>query len=413
MYRINIAAYVTNEETSAAIKTAMGEISLVRSSAEIIEGGLQAALARYSSDEGTPELLVVQSDAEETVLREQLQELSGFVSPGTQVVVVGQVDSIDFYRWVIDLGVGQYLLSPLTSLGMLRAVKDVYGGERETTRGRTIAVVGSKGGIGASTVSHNLAWSLANIYDKPVSLIDLDLHFGTAGIDYNHENRYGLRDALTQAAALGSIDESLLERLFSKESDKLWLLASTPSMTDSTSLLNSDTLESVLDGVARMSDFVVIDVPHIWNPAIGGTLLMADEVVIVAEPSLQGLRNTQLMFEAISPNKPQGTYLRYVLNNCGLDRASEIGPKEFSEALGNMPVLSMPWAPAVYRNAGIQGRMMVDSKKNSKGAQIYNELARAISGGAEAADPRARKKNTGSSLLSRLRRGAKSKGNSA
>jgi pilus assembly protein CpaE len=381
MYRLSIAAYTSDDASADALHAAMADISLVRSTLEAHPGGLDAALARYSAGEDTPELLVVQSNGSEAELRSGLDALSGIVSPGTQVVVVGTVDSIDFYRAIIDLGVGQYVLAPLTPAGFLRAVKDVFGGERSTVRGRTIAVVGSKGGIGASTISHNVAWCLADMFHKPVSLIDLDLHFGTAGIDYNHEPRFGLRDALQQTVGgETTLDESFLERLFSKESDTLWLLASAPSMQDSTSILSSETLEAVLDGVARMSDYTVLDVPHVWNTAMFSALLLADEVLVVAEPSLQGLRNTQLMFEAIGPSKPQGTFLRYVINNSGLDRNSEIGAKDFSEAVGSSPVLTLPWNPVAFRGAGIQGKMVSENKRDKKIAAPFMELARSVSG---------------------------------
>ena len=409
MYRLNIAAYTADDAARDALHAAMADISLVRSTLEVLPGGLEAAIARYSAGEDTPELLVVQSDGTEEELRTGLDTLSGLVSPGTQVVVVGTVDSIDFYRSIIDLGVGQYILAPLTASGFLRAVKDVFGGERAAVRGRTIAVMGSKGGIGASTIAHNLAWCLADTYGKPVSLIDLDLHFGTAGIDYNHEPRFGLRDALQQAlGGEGTVDENLLERLFSKESDTLWLLASAPSMVDSSSILTPEALEAVLDGVARMSDYVVLDMPHVWSASMFSALLVADEVIVVAEPSLQGLRNTQLMFEAIGPSKPQGTFLRYVLNNSGLDKNSEIGAKDFSEAVGSSPVLTLPWMPAAFRGAGIQGKMVGENKRDKKLSAPFLEMARTVSG-TVVAPPRAVGKKVGllAGLLSR--KGAKTK----
>jgi pilus assembly protein CpaE len=383
MYRLHISAFLTNDETEALFREAMSDIMLVRSTLEVTHGGIAAAVERHSTHDATPDLLVVQSDSDEAELTKELVDLSGVVGAGTQVIVVGKVDNIGFYHTVLDLGVGQYVLSPLTTARLLRAIKDVFGGEKATARGRVIAVVGSKGGIGASTVSHNLAWSLANTYQRPVSLVDLDLHFGTAGIDYNHDTRFGLRDALGQAQLGGTVDEAFLDRLFSKESDYLWLLASSPSMADSSKFMTAETLETVLDGIARMSTFVVLDVPHVWSPAMGNALLIADEVIIVGEPSLQGLRNTQLMFEAIGPGKPQGTFLRYIVNNLGLEKHSEIGVKEFAETVGSTPMTTIAWQPLVFRTAGIQGRMVADNKKNARLAAQFTDLAKAVSGGVE------------------------------
>lgn len=399
---------MSDQQSADAISAAMLDIGLVRSTLEMSQGGVRAAIDRFSKEDCDRDLLLVQSDCDEAELRTELEELSAHVASGTQVVLVGRVDSIEFYRSIIDLGIGQYVLAPLTPQGFMRAVKDVFGAERAVARGRTIAVVGAKGGVGASTLAHNLAWSLSAMYGKPVSLVDLDLHFGTAGIDYNHETRFGLRDALSQVVGMGSIDETLLERLFSKETDTLWLLASMPSMQDSTSLMTPDALQAVVDAVARMSDFVVLDVPHVWNPTTGAALLMADEVVIVSEPSLQGLRNTQLMFESIGPGKPQGTFLRYVLTNSGLDKASEIAAKEFSEAVGSAPLLTMPWLPAAFRAAGNHGRMIADGKANAKAAASFTALAKSVSGPETAVPGAVAKKpasKPGKGFMASLRRG--------
>ncbi len=385
MYRLNIAAFVTDEGTSNQLNLAMADISLVRSKLVTTEGGLKAAIAAYANHERTPELVVVQSDDEEEILQRDLETLAGYVASGTQVIVIGNVDRIQFYRNVIDLGVGQYLLTPLTAENFLRAIKDVFGSDRSAARGRIIAVVGSKGGVGASTVAHNLAWTLANHYNRPVSLVDLDLHFGTVGIDFNHDNRFGLKDAMTQASNGMELDDAFLERLSSKESDFLWLMASSPSMADTSKIMTPETLEAAIDGIARMSTFVVLDVPHVWTPAVQNALMMADEVLIVSDPTLQGLRNTQLLFESIGPGKPHGTYLKFLLNCVGLEVSIELGSKDFSEAVGATPVTSIPWAPLPFRTSSTQGRMVVENKKNQKIRDLFEGLAGNISGGATVA----------------------------
>ena len=412
MFRLGIAAYTLDDASSSVIREAMSDIQLVRSRLELGTGGIDGAVARYASGDETPDLLVVQSSENAEGVRAQLEALSGVVSPGTQLLLVGTVDSIDFYREIRDMGIGQYLLAPVTTANFLRAIKDVFGQGRSSARGRVIAVTGSKGGTGASTVSHNLAWSLARLYGKPVSLVDLDLHFGTGSIDFNHESRAGFRDALDVAANGSVVDESYIERLFSKESETLWLLASAPNMQDSSRLMVPDHVEAVLDTVARMSDFVVLDVPHLWNPATGNVLLMADEVVVVTEPSLTGLRNTQLMFEAIGSGKPQGTFLRYVINGVGLNGDTEVGGKDFSETVGSAPLLSFPWAPAVFRAAGAQGRMLGESKKNAKLVASFDELARTVAGrpGEGAAPAAAKKAGFLSSLMGGKAKAAKPKG---
>jgi pilus assembly protein CpaE len=375
MYRIAIEAFVLDEGVHSALNTAMGDISLFRSTMRIYEGGLQAACARYAT-ERSPDLVVVQSDASRERLEAQLERLSEVMSAGTQVVVVGVIDSIEFYRGLMEMGVGSYMLSPITARDFLKSVNEIFGHGKDAERGRVIAVIGSKGGVGASTVAHNLASSIARLYGRPTSLVDMDIHFGTGGMDFNHETRSGIRDALVHWERL---DEGMLERYFVKESDKLWLLVSNPALGDA-DVLTPESVQKVVDVVARMSSYVVVDVPHAWTGAVGEVLLSCEEMVVVSEADLVGLRNTQLLFDAVGPNRPQGTNMRCVLNNVGVDKATELGPKDFTDTLGAPPSAAIPWDPATFRLASCNGSMIHDLGGKAKLAAVFDNLATLVAG---------------------------------
>lgn len=414
MYRLTIEAFVLDDATGAALREAMADISLVRSRLTVLPGGggIDAAVTHYAeTGKPTPDLLVVQSNRDEDGVMAQLDALSEHVSPGTQLLLIGAVNSIGFYRTVIDQGVGQYMLSPVTGADFMRAIRDVFGAEKSRERGRVVAVAGAKGGVGSSTIAHNIAWSLEAAFSRPTAILDLDLTFGTVAINYNHDPRTGMRDALARASQVADLDEAYLERLFDRESDTLWLLASNPSLTaDSMSLMSQEALERVLDVAARMAAYTVLDVPHAWTPATAYALMLADEAVVVSDPSIQGLRNTQLMFDALAPNKPQGTHLRYVLNMVGIDRNSEVADKEFSEAIGSAPLATLPWNPGLFRAAGAYGQMVGDIKRGHKLVGTFDAMARRLSGvGTEDADAAKAAKAKSGGFLSGLFGGSKKK----
>ena len=91
--------------------------------------------------------------------------------------------------------------------------------------GRTIAVVGAKGGVGASTVAHNIAWAIARDLELDAVVTDLDLPFGTAGLDYNQDPPQGIADAVFSPERM---DGAFVDRLLSKCTDHLSLLAAPP-----------------------------------------------------------------------------------------------------------------------------------------------------------------------------------------
>jgi len=101
---------------------------------------------------------------------------------------------------------------------------------------------------------------------------------------------------------------------------------------------------------------------------------------VVTEPSLPGLRNTQMIFDDLSPRRPAGTFLRYVINGTGLSRDTEVVSRDFSEAVGSAPVLTIPWSPGVFRMAAAQGRMPGDMKKVPAIVAGIGEMAGMVSG---------------------------------
>jgi pilus assembly protein CpaE len=388
MFRLKIDAYPLDQITRKSLEVAKNDISLVRSRVNIMEGGIEQAIKSASEgflEKDIPDLLIVQSDGSDEAVLKQLGELGDILSriPGiaTEVILVGTINNIEFYEHVMGLGIGKYLLSPCSSTSIIQGITSVFTNEKGSgERARIIAVVGAKGGVGSSTLSHNLAKSFEKIYQKPITLIDLDLHFGTVSINYSQDPRAGLTDALIRAGTT-DVDEAMLSKFYTKDDDDalLWLLASNPSMKDTGGVLNKKNLDRVLEVASQMASYIVIDVPHIWNPLLADVLIHADETLIVSDPSIQGIRNTQMMFEALSPSKPHSTQLRYIINCIGIDKTREISVKDFTDTLGQSPIACFPWDVNAFRAAGSEGVMLDKNKKNKKIVEAFDELARNVS----------------------------------
>lgn len=388
MFRLKIDAYPLDQVTRKSLEVAKNDISLVRSRVAIMEGGIAAAIQTASEgyhEKDIPDLLIVQSDETDEGVLKQLSELGDLLSrvPGitTEVMLVGTINNIQFYEHVMSLGVGKYLLAPCSSTSIIQGIASIFTSEKGSgERARIIAVVGAKGGVGSSTLSHNLAKSLEKVYQKPITLIDLDLHFGTVSINYSQDPRAGLTDALIRAGTT-DIDEAMLNKFYTKDDEDalLWLLASNPSMKDTGGLFSKKNLDRVMEVASQMASYIVIDVPHIWNPLMADILVHADETLIVSEPSIQGIRNTQMLFEALSPSKPHSTQLRYIINYIGIDKAREISVKDFTDTLGQSPIACFPWDVNAFRAAGSEGVMLDKNKKNKKIVEAFDELARNVS----------------------------------
>ncbi len=372
--RITIHAFCARPETAALIRHAAGDRRMARASTIVQDGGLEAAVEHYQN-QPTPSLVLVETTDTAQRLLHLLDSLAQVCDPGTKVVVVGQTNDISLYRELIRRGVSEYLTQPLSPLQVIRAVGALYADPAAPFVGRQIAFVGAKGGVGASTLSHNFAWSMAERMQTATVLVDLDLAFGTAGLDFNQDPLQGVLDALTQPDRL---DPVLMDRMMVRCGDRLSLFAAPASLDDDYEI-PADAFEEVTQKIRGAAPFVVLDVPHGWNAATRRVLVGSDELVVVATPDLASLRNAKNIIDLVRHARPNDVPPRLVLNQVGVPGRPEIPVKDFGDALGIQPSLVLPFDPKPYGQAANNGQMLAEVAPKSKAAEGLEHLARLIS----------------------------------
>jgi pilus assembly protein CpaE len=265
------------------------------------------------------------------------------------------------------------------TLEIVRAISELFTAPGADPVGRTIAVVGAKGGVGASTVAHNVAWSIARSLSIATVVVDLDIAFGTAGLDFNQDPPQGIAEAIFAPERL---DANLVDRLLSKCSDNLSLLAA-PAVLDRTVDLPETAVEGVVDILRASVPCIVLDVPHLWTAWARRTLIGADEIVIVAAPELASLRNAKSLFDSLRQTRPNDRRPRVVLNQVGVPKRPEIAASEFAKALGVEIAATLPFDAALFGTAANNGQMIAEVQATGKVTESFAELAAAITGRAE------------------------------
>ena len=357
-------------------------------------GGIPAAIEQYQQS-ATPNLIMVETRATGGELFGQLGLLAEVCDAGTKVVVIGHMNDVSLYREMIRQGVNEYLVAPLHPLGVIEAVSRLYVDPDAPPIGRTIAFIGAKGGTGSSTIAHNVGWSISNGMDEDVIITDLDLPFGTAGLDFNQDPAQGIADALTAPERL---DDVLLDRLLVKCSDRLSLFAA-PAVLDRDFEMDGDSCETVLEIVREGVPCVIVDLPHVWAPWTKKVLLAADEIVITATPDLASLRNAKNILDLTRQARPNDNAAHIVLNQVGMPKRPEIPVKDFAEAVGTEATLVLPFNPGLFGTAANNGQMIEELEPKGKTADGLRFLARELCG-REARAPKAAR----SSLFSFLSR---------
>ena len=274
----------------------------------------------------------------------------------------------------------EYLLAPVGTIDVVRGICRLFSASDAQPVGRIIAVVGAKGGVGASTVAHNVAWAIARDLELESVVTDLDLAFGTAGLDYNQDPPQGIADAVFSPER---IDSPFVDRLLSKCTDRLSLLAA-PATLDRVYDFGSDAFEAVLDVLRASIPCVVLDVPHQWSGWTRRLLVSADDILVVAGADLASLRNAKNMVDMLRTARPNDHRPYYCLNQVGVPKRPEIAPTDFSKALEDPPLAIIPFEPQLFGTAANNGQMIAEVSANHKSAEMFLHMAQILTGRAEA-----------------------------
>src|SRR4051794_27906297 len=219
--RIVIHAFCEHQATAATMERAAEDPRLARAELGLDMGGVQAAVACYSGAL-TPDLLLIESLLDREEMLADLDRLAEICEPHAKVIAIGHVDDVLLRRELFRRGASDYVLAPLEAGQLIESIAAIYADPLARPVGEVIAFVGAKGGAGSSTVCHNVTFAIATGLDREVVIADLDLPFGTAGLDFNQDPARGLAEAL---GAPERLDETLLDRLLSRCSDRLSLFA--------------------------------------------------------------------------------------------------------------------------------------------------------------------------------------------
>ena len=377
--QIALHAFCDTPDMADVMAKVVSDRRLSRARATVHPGGIAAALDMYRQA-GSPNLVVLESQAAAGDLRAQLDALADVCVSGTKVIVIGHANDVALYRELLARGVSEYMVAPVEPLAIISVIARLYQDAGARKLGRTLAFVGAKGGVGSSTIAHNVAYTVGRTYGSDVILADLDLAFGSASLGLNLSPTQGMAQVLQYVDRL---DHALLERLLTKSEDHLSVLTA-PATLETCYDLEESSFERMLDIAQSNTPFVVLDIPHIWTAWTKKTLLAADEVVISATPDLVSLRNAKNLVEQLKLARPNDAPPKLVLNQVGVPKRLEIKPDKFAETLQIEPVACIPFDPSSFSAAANNGQLIADVAAKSAASRSFAKIAQAVTGRATA-----------------------------
>jgi pilus assembly protein CpaE len=326
----------------------------------------------------TPNVIILETEAHSDILA-GLDQLATVCDAGTRVVVIGSASDVAPYRELVRRGVNDYVKGPVVTLDVVRSICSLFSASEAITVGRIIAVVGAKGGVGASTITHNLAWAIARDVSMDSVVIDLDLAFGTASLDYNKDPVQGIANAVFST---DRPDTALIERLLAKCTDNLSLLAA-PATLERVYDFGEQAFDAIFDTLRMTTPCIVLDVPHQWSGWTRRALVGADEILVVAEPDLANLRNTKNLLSMLKAARPNDRPPLYCLNQVGMPKRPEISVREFAKAVEYPPIAAIPFDSRMFGSAANNGQMIAEISASHRTTKTILQMAQRLTGRAE------------------------------
>ncbi|KPP89765.1 pilus assembly protein CpaE [Erythrobacter sp. HL-111] len=347
------------------------------------KGGLRNAIQSLSVS-ASPAILVVDLSESGDPLND-INALAEVCEPGTVVIAIGQVNDVRLYRDLLASGIHDYLLKPLSA----QQVHDALGnaltvftaprsGDGDSVRRHiSTAVVGTRGGVGASTLATSLAWLFSDQHKAPTALLDLDVHFGTGALALDLEPGRGLTDAIDNPSR---IDGLFIERAMIRANDNLSILSAEapinqPLMTDGSAFVQLE------EEFRQAFEMTVIDMPR--NMLINFPQLLGDVnlVLVTCELTLASARDAIRILSWLKTNAAHAHPM--IVANKVQPGVAEISKSDFEASIERRIDFSVPYDIKAASNAAKLGQVFVDANRASKATAAIRQIAERIVGASQ------------------------------
>lgn len=361
----SVDLFIKDKETLEAARSLVDDWRFARVTISVVEGNVDTAIQSYQEAK-SPALVIIETETTDDSFIEHLGTLSSHCSQGTNAIVIGPVNDVNLYRNLTSMGVGDYLVKPVQLETLSEVIAGALIDKLGTSGSRLIGVIGSKGGVGVSSITQGLAWGLSEKMDQKTFLLDAAGGWSTLSVGMGFEPVTSLQEAVR---AVG--DEDTLARMFFKASDRLSVLASGADSMLETSVQASQ-YEELIDLLMKSYPVVLVDLSAAIPSLKRLVLSIAHEIIMVTTPTLPSLRAARTLMQEIKLIHGGDTSsVDLIVNMEGLSSSKEVPKKDIINALEYKPSVTIPFDPKLFVGAENEGRKLTGDKG---GAEVVDHL---------------------------------------
>ncbi len=369
-------AYLSDEETASILTPIVHGIGW--SASNIHQGGIANAV-RSLGIMSSPEFLIVDMSDSVDMLGD-LNALAEVCESGTIVLALGIINDVGVYRDLINSGIHDYLVKPISQELLREAVISAENALNAPTEAdvksavpaskSTVIVIGSRGGVGSTMVATNIAQRFSDNRKNKIAFLDLDVQFGTGAMQFDLEPGRGLFDALENPAR---VDGLFIERAMVKAADNLSILGSEASINAGV-IPENNSIELLIQTLSDNFDTVVVDMPRHILGQHPSAVEVASDIVIVSDLSLASTRDTIRLLSHLKL-AAQNARIHLVVNRAATSaNTNEVDPRDFAASVEHEIDVTIPDDRKTLVDAARKGKPLIESAASSKPGQAIDLL---------------------------------------
>ncbi len=393
--------FIRDPKTVEAARALADDWRFARVNINIEEGNVEAAISTYQGT-ASPALVIVETDTTDQSFIDRLEVLAGSCAEGTSAIVIGPVNDVNLYRHLTAMGVSDYLVKPVPLQTLSEVIATGLINQLGTAGSRLIAVMGAKGGVGATALTEALALGISQNLGQKTFLLDAAGGWSSMSVGMGFEPSATLNEA---ARAAMNRDEDTLKRMLFKANDRLSVLASgSEPMFDPS--VQAPQYEELLDMIMTSYPVVIVDLSSAV-PSLKRTVInRAHELVVVSTPTLPSLRAARTMLHEIKTlHGGSDMGVDTIINMVGLAPGKEVPGRDIAAALESQPAAYIPFNPKLFVGFESEGKYMNTEKEGQGIIDTILPIAQKLLSGP--AEERHKESNAGGllgNLMGKLKR---------